>query len=83
MEKSCQSVRLSGQTRDLSLKLLNGFRRNVVFGTGLGILKAMKVSVTLFWVMAPCSEVIGYQRFGKPCCFHGVVTQDTMTEIWY
>jgi hypothetical protein len=24
----------------------------------------------LFWVVMPCSVVVGYQRFGGPCCFH-------------
>jgi hypothetical protein len=22
------------------------------------------------WVMTPCSDVAGYQRFGGPCCLH-------------
>jgi hypothetical protein len=25
--------------------------------------------VEVFWVMAPCTVVVGYQRFGGPCCF--------------
>jgi len=28
------------------------------------------VLVGLFWVMIPCSVVIGYQRFGGPRCVH-------------
>jgi len=23
-----------------------------------------------FWVTAPWNVVVGYQRFGGPCCFH-------------
>jgi len=24
----------------------------------------------VFWVVTPCSVVVGYQRFGGPCCSH-------------
>jgi len=24
--------------------------------------------VVTFWVMIPCSDVVGYRRFGKSCC---------------
>jgi len=24
----------------------------------------------VFWVVAPCSAVVGNQRFGGPCCLH-------------
>jgi len=28
---------------------------------------AMKIQITLFWVVIPCSNVLGYQCFGGPC----------------
>jgi len=33
-------------------------------------LSQMKIQVAFFWVMTPCSDVAGYQRFGGPCCLH-------------
>jgi hypothetical protein len=27
-------------------------------------------NVEVFWVTTPCSDVIGYQGFGSPCCLH-------------
>jgi len=24
--------------------------------------------VEVFWVVTPCSDEVGYQRFGEPCC---------------
>jgi len=24
----------------------------------------------VFWIMTPCSDVVGYRRFGGPCCLH-------------
>jgi len=33
--------------------------------------------VTVLYVVTPCSEMIGYRRFGGSCCFHllyGVTT---------
>jgi hypothetical protein len=29
---------------------------------------AMKIQVAVFWVVTPCNDVVGYQRFGEPCC---------------
>jgi hypothetical protein len=26
--------------------------------------------IVFFWVVTPCSVVVGCQRFGGPCCFH-------------
>jgi len=26
--------------------------------------------VEVFWAVTPCNAVVGYQRFGEPCCFH-------------
>jgi hypothetical protein len=26
--------------------------------------------VMVLWVVTPCSDVVGYQRFGKPRCIH-------------
>jgi len=26
--------------------------------------------VDVFWIMTPCSDVVGYQRFGGPSCLH-------------
>jgi hypothetical protein len=28
------------------------------------------IKVEVFWVVTPCSIVVGYRRFGGPCCFH-------------
>jgi hypothetical protein len=27
------------------------------------------IQVEVFWVVTPCNVVVGYQRFGGPCCF--------------
>jgi len=36
----------------------------------LSVFIAVKIRVEIFWVVAPCSVVVGYQRFGHPCCLH-------------
>jgi hypothetical protein len=28
------------------------------------------IQVEIFWVVVRCSVVVGYQRFGGPCCLH-------------
>jgi len=30
----------------------------------------MKIQVVFFWVVTPCSDVVGYQCFGEPWCLH-------------
>jgi len=30
----------------------------------------VKIQVEVFWVMTSCSVVVGYRRFGGPCCPH-------------
>jgi hypothetical protein len=31
---------------------------------------AVKIHVVVFWVVAPCNVVVGYQRFGGLYCLH-------------
>jgi hypothetical protein len=30
----------------------------------------LSLPAVVFWVMTPCSDVVGHQRFGGPCCLH-------------
>jgi len=30
----------------------------------------VEIEVEIFWVVMPCSYVVGYQCFGAPCCLH-------------
>jgi hypothetical protein len=30
----------------------------------------MKTQVVVFWIGTLCSHVVGYLRFGGPCCLH-------------
>jgi len=44
-------------------------------------MRDLKIQI-VFWVVTPCSDVVGYQRYGGPCCLHlqGEVTiQKTTT----
>jgi hypothetical protein len=38
--------------------------------TGLELFTLMKFHITVFWIMTPCSYVVGYQCFGGLCCLH-------------
>jgi len=44
------------------------------------------MEVDVFWVLTPCSVVLGYQRFGGPCCLHLQRTSETLVSyhniIW-
>jgi len=31
---------------------------------------AMQIHVAVVWIMKPWSDVVGYRRFGGPCCLH-------------
>jgi hypothetical protein len=41
------------------------------------VFTAVKIQFEVFWVLTP-SSVVGYQRFGGPCCLHlqGEVPED-------
>jgi len=30
----------------------------------------MKIQVKILWIVTPCSDVVGHQCFGGPCCLH-------------
>jgi hypothetical protein len=34
------------------------------------VFTAVIFHVEVFWVVTPCNVVLGYQRFGGPCCVH-------------
>jgi hypothetical protein len=34
------------------------------------VFTAVKMQVEVFWVVTSRSVVVGYQRFGGPCCLH-------------
>jgi len=40
-----------------------------------GISAAMKIQVMVFWVVTPCSYVVGYQRFGA-------CSSETLVSPW-
>jgi hypothetical protein len=42
-------------------------------------MKQIHFEVEVFWVVTPCIVVVGYQRFGSPCCLH---FQGEMAELW-
>jgi hypothetical protein len=39
---------------------------------------AVKIQVAVFWIVTPCSDVVGYRRFGEPCCLHHPEDEDGM-----
>jgi hypothetical protein len=34
------------------------------------VFTAVKIQVDVFWVVTPCSVVVGYRRFRGPCYIH-------------
>jgi hypothetical protein len=56
---------------DLPTKQIHGVGFFVyVSETGTETLKIFAYLVEVFWVVTPCSDVVGYQRFGGTCCLH-------------
>jgi hypothetical protein len=48
-------------------KTISAYR---ILGARFEIFTAVMFHVEVFCVMTPCSVVVGYQRFGGPCCHH-------------
>jgi len=46
----------------------------------------IKIQV-VFWILIPCSDVVGYQHFGGPCCMLPLCSSEVMVSyhitIWY
>jgi hypothetical protein len=44
--------------------------------------EAMKIQVTVFWIVTLCSDVVGYQRSERPCCLrlHG---EEERKAAWF
>jgi hypothetical protein len=40
----------------------------------LSVFTAVKIHLKVFWVVTPCSDVVGYRRFGGPCCSETLVS---------
>jgi len=34
------------------------------------VFTAVKIKPEVYWFVSPCSVVVGYKRFGDPCCLH-------------
>jgi len=34
------------------------------------VFTAVKIHIEVFWILTPRSVVVGYERFGGPCCIH-------------
>jgi hypothetical protein len=39
--------------------------------------------VVVVWVVSPCSDVVGYQLFGSPCCLHLHPEDGSSPKRWY
>jgi len=46
---------------------------------GFEAFTAVMFQAEVFWVVMPCSIVVGYQRFGGPCC---LLLQGEMKAVW-
>jgi hypothetical protein len=44
--------------------------RTLYVTVGCEVLTAVSTKMAVFWVVAPCSLVVVYQRFGGPSCLH-------------
>jgi hypothetical protein len=42
----------------------------ITSNTSFEVFKVVKIQVEVLWVVTPCSDVVGYQRFEGPCCLH-------------
>jgi hypothetical protein len=50
------------------------------FDSRLEVFMAVNIQIKVFWIVTPCSDVVGYQRFGGSCCLH---VQGEEKKRWY
>jgi hypothetical protein len=51
-------------------QLLKGTKTQTTYIERFKVFTTVKILVEVFWVVTPCSVVVGYQRFGGPFCLH-------------
>jgi len=50
--------------------VISSFDANTFRFAAFEVFTAVKIQVEVFWVVTPCSVVVGYRRFRGPCCVH-------------
>jgi len=41
----------------------------------------MVMTEVIFWVLTPCSVVVGYQHFRGPCCLHHPASASNFAKL--
>jgi hypothetical protein len=54
----------------VSYEIVSCSHQNKVYDVGFEVITAVSTKMAVFWVVAPCSLVEAYQRFGGSCCLH-------------
>jgi len=54
----------------------------VIFEAKFEFFTAVKIQFEVLWVVTPCSVVVGYRRFGRPCCLHVQCITAQKTSTW-
>jgi len=65
---NCQAASTVSQF-SLYCTIYVGMLVDIYFGS-FGTFTAVMFQVEVFWVVTPCSVVVGYQSFRGPCCLH-------------
>jgi len=48
----------------------SAFSAHLTFSEWHRVSKNSALGAMVYWAVTPCSNVVGYQRFSEPCCFH-------------
>jgi hypothetical protein len=63
-------VLIAPEVTDTFTKIRNSFCCFMLLDLYFQLKNQFQIQVDFFWVVTPCSVVVGYQRFGGPCCLH-------------
>jgi hypothetical protein len=47
------------------------------------VFKAMRIQGVVFWIVKLCTDMVGYQHFGGPCCLHLQGAQFSKTLVYH
>jgi hypothetical protein len=47
----------------------------------LEVFTAMEINIVVFWVVTTCGDLVGYQRFGGPCCLHLILKTNVGVKL--
>jgi hypothetical protein len=79
----CDAVRCCGRIPTFRRSMLPPLHPVIVYTERFEAFTTVKIQVDVFYVVTPWSVVVGYRRFGGPCCLHFTLLHWIMWRLFH